>query len=264
MKKGKLYLVVIVLLISCGYRNPHTSLNIEDSISRISNGKLNIDNNSLYIDTIYIVDDELYLEVPQLPGGFFLYYNFKQEYPILSHVKSRRGDNNWKGDIFNIECIYFYEDTFIIQGNNVYYKVVYNTGSYVTVNDLEYGIKKTYIFTPVQTSSGWIFTGGGLFCFFSGNRINGYKIFLDGIYKFEIGLIGDNSTFHVWGESVYGFFDINMDTLEITFPKDLSLYKNQFTIYNIIVSKDYDPQIYNNIGNRRRIKIFEEIIYDLQ
>lgn len=248
-------------MISCDYRFPLTNLNIEDAVNSISNGRLDIYSNGSYFEKIYKLDNESYFEIPQLPGGFFLYYSLKDEYPILAHVKRFRDDNSWKGDIFNIECIYFYENTFIVQSNNLYYKVFYNIGSYAVVNNLDDKVLKTYIFTPMQapSPSGWFSTNTGLFYFLSGNKINGHKIFLNGIYKFEIGLGGDSKTYHVWGESVYGFFDINMDTLELVFPEDLSLYKSKANINNIIVSKDYKSKIYDMIENRKRIKIFDEM-----
>ena len=260
--KQKLIIVIMIvsfLFMCCNYRFPLFNLNIEDAVAQISKGKISVIQRQ-HIELTYTVGEEAYIEVPQLPGGFFLYYDFGDPYPILSHLISRKtigiDDRLWHGDIFSIKRICFYDDTFIVESNNLFYKVRYNRGEYFLVNNLEENIKKEFVFIPRQPYTGDYDArdykvGTGLFCF-----INGERIIINGVYRFEIGLLGENQKYHIWGESVYGFFDINVETLEICYPLDDTPYNNPIHFDNTRISKNYKEKINNLIRGRNKIDIF--------
>jgi hypothetical protein len=243
----------------CNYRFPLFNLNIEDAVAQISKGKISVVH-SHYIPLVYAVGEESYIEIPQLPGGFFLYYSFGNPYPTLSHLISRKtigiDDRLWRGDIFDIKRIYFYTDTFIVESNNSFYKVIYNSGEYFIVNNIEENIEKEWVFIEMGLYKDGYKVDVGLFCFISGEK----KI-ISGVYEFEIGLLGENQKYHIWGESVYGFFDIDVETLKICFPMDKAPYNDPIHFGNTRITKKYNEKVNNLIKGRNKLEIFNVISY---
>jgi len=141
----------------------------------------------------------------------------------------------------------------VVLSDDSFYKADYIRGNYMPIQLLEDGIIRTITFNPVQPSFGWFGTGKGLFSFHV-KRKGKLEELIGGVYKFEIGLY--DAKYHIWGESVYGFFDIDLDTLSICFPIDRTPYSNPLHTYNNIISKDYMTKISNSIGRREKIESF--------
>jgi len=258
-RKLRIVIIISSFLYTCCYRHQLWNLNIEDAVSEISEKKISIGYTS-YTELTYNVGEGYYIEVPQLQGGFYLYYYpypSGSSYPILCHIKFRgRRDIDRREYIHDIERIYFYDDTFIVESNGLLYKVRYNSGEYFLVDNLEENIRKEYVFFPLQSDYILNDYGSGLFSF-----MNGERAIISGVYQFEIGLFGDGSGYHIWGESVYGFFDINVNTLEIFYPTDKTPYNDPIHFSNNIISKNYKEKINYKIRGRSKIEIYNEILY---
>ena len=260
MKYFSLIILLSLMFISC-YRFQLFNLNTEEAISKISNGKISIVTGLPFTELIS-TDGDTYIEVPQLPGGFFLYYRSRESFPTLTHVRGMENDLYWPGDIFDIQRIYFFDESFIVESKQQLYKVRYDYFDYTLVNCLEENIQKEIVFLSVQPhgEGGWFNVAQGLFCFQTGNKVTGFKDIINGVYEFEIGLLGENQKYHIWGESVYGFFDINAETLELSFPQDKTSYNVFIHSYNNRVSRNYDNMKKSRIAGKNKIDNFSVVI----
>ena len=262
MKKKQLVLLLLPLfLVSCGDRlSPGRRfqlwnfLNIEQAVFNVSGGTITV-RSGLFDAQIFRSRDNSYIEMPRLPHGFFLHYRDSDSFPTLRHVRGFENNPDWPGSIFEVEKIYFYHDTFIVEAGQLLYKISSDYTDRVRVDYVDDNFVKKWVFYPMQPCEPfWVPIGSGLFLF-----LNGDQILIRGVYQFEIGLFPEYRGYNIWGKSVYGFFDINVKTLEISFPVDMTQYNDRIHFTNNRVSRNYEGMRNTIREGRTRIEIFREI-----
>jgi hypothetical protein len=279
---GILCFLLFIFFSSCVLtgKNNYTKSGVENArflceeLEKISRGKYSM-TLSYYVDRFYYSyrtsqePTSYYVELPKIPGGFFLQYEKREgdrynPFPALRYLGNGHTDYR---NIFLKEA-YIYENRIVIKPmkKDYFLEVLFVSPLKAEIIDLpDKDYKTKYIFSEFNTSDILTNSTWGVWALMI-KKEKYYSISLcNGIIA--AGLVCINSMPYFAGETIYGYFSFSLNSEELIFYKSSNEFNKFIEIANFsykvsILPFGYYENLYQMIRGKERIICYTEISQD--